>query len=337
MTTVLDKQKVETITIYSQGKYKTVKKNGLMYLVLANSNDQEEVIASFTPDKKCRVYNVDLANCWLSENTQEHRKLEKLTIEQLQEILVYWLDSDLNELMTFDNIKFDGELKRIFDKFTPVLQKRILEGLEELEVRKDGKFIVPYMRLTTVSQMEWASKKLYPFAKLSSEQGHYDICKRTIDGGYVIAAKNGNCGSFKKFEKDKNDKIIIIFDKPVKSLVKSNNIMEQINNDLRNSTPYQAANKFVKLEEKLIKEFDNLVETVTNQVGFIDSSTLDYPNIDEETSTIASLIRKAQKVNEPEKSTYIFELSKVYEKAYSKLEQSKTTLEELYKKHGIIS
>lgn len=333
MTTVLDKQKVEVISIYSQGKYQTVKKDGLMYLVLTNSKE-EIVIASFTPSKECVVFNRDLALCWISANTTEHRKLERLSDEQLRGVLSYWLESDLNALLTFDRTSIEGDFKRIFDTFTPILQKRILEGLEQLEVYKDGKFIVPYRQLTTSAQMDWASKKLYPFAKLCSEQGHYDICKRTIDGGYVIAAKNGACGSFRKIEKDREHRVVIIFDKPVKPLVKDTNIINQIKEDLK-GTSYAAANKFVKLEEKLIKEYDMLVETVTSKQGFIDSSTLAYPNIEEETNAIASMVRKAQKAEGSEKQAYIDSLIETYNKAYSKLQSSKTALEELYKTYGI--
>lgn len=334
MTTVLDKQKVEVISIYSQGKYQTVKKDGLMYLVLANSKNEETVIASFTPSKDCVVFDRDLAFCWLSANTTEHRKLERLTDEQLKGVLTYWLESDLNALLTFDRIKFEGDFKRIFDTFTPVLQKRIIEGLEQLEVYKDGKFIVPYRQLTTSSQMDWASKKLYPFAKLCSEQGHYDICKRTIDGGYIIAAKNGACGSFRKIEKDRDHRVVIIFDKPVKPLVKDTNIISQIKEDLK-GTSYAAANKFVKLEEKLTKEYDSLVEQVTSRQGFIDSSTLAYPNIEEEANAIASMVRKAQKAEGTEKQAYIDNLIEIYNKAYNKLQSSKTKLEELYVTYGI--
>lgn len=334
MTTMLDKQTVEVISIYSQGKYQTVKRDGLMYLVLATSKDKEEVIASFTPSKECVVFNKDLAFCWIADNTTEHRKLERLSDEQLQGVLTYWLDSDLNELLVFDRTEFDGDFKRIFDTFTPTLQKRIIEGLEQLEVYKDGKFIVPFRQLTTASQMDWASKKLYPFAKLCSEQNHFDICKRTIDGGYLIAAKNGGCGSFRKMEKDRQQRVVVIFDKPVKPLVKDSNILDQVKEDLK-GTPYAAANKFVKLEEKLIKGYDTLVEEVNAKQGFIDSSTLSYPQLDEETSAIASMVRKAQKVEGSEKQAYINELVKLYSQAYNKLQQSKTTLEELYKTYGI--
>lgn len=336
MVTVLNKEKSEVINIYEQGKYKTVKKDGLMYLVLSSSTEQEEVIASFTSDKTCKVFNRDLAMCWLNSSTGEHRRLEKLTNEQLQGVLSYWLDSDINELMVFDRTEFTGDFKRIFDKFTPVLQKRIIEGLEQLEVYKNGKFIVPYKQLTTSSQMEWASKKLYPFAKLAIDQGHYDICKRTIDGGYIVAAKNGGCGSFKKLEKDKINKIVVIFDKPVKPLVKATNVIDQIKEDLK-GTSYAAANKFVKLEEAIVKGYDRLIQEVTDKVGFIDNSTLIYPEIDEEVNTIASLVRKAQKSEDEEKQSYIDRLILVYSQAYSKLQQSKSCLEELYKQHGIIS
>ena len=83
--TILNKQETECINIYASGKYETVRYKDSLYLTLAKT-DKLEVIASLTQDKECVVYDRDLALCWLSSSTTEHRKLEKLKDESLKGI-----------------------------------------------------------------------------------------------------------------------------------------------------------------------------------------------------------------------------------------------------------
>lgn len=330
--TVLENKNLEVVTLYKNGKYQTVKKDSLMYLVKGSSKESLEIIASITLSKDMVIFNRDLLNCFLSEVGQDKRNLERVSDPKAITSTLALLNGDLEKMIAFDKTEISGDFKRIIDGFTPENQEKVFKALENLGVYQNGQLTAVYKELTTSVQMKWAKAKLYPFAKLDKSSNHFDICSRTSDGGYVIAGKNGGAGSFRAIEEDKENRIMVIFNKEVQPpkaepTIQNNAIREKVLKDLK-GTAYAAANQFVKIEEQITKAYEKLIEEDNDKQGFSDTTKFVYPDIDEETSMIAKTVRKYQK----EKNNQdIDTLVNLYNSAYAKLETSSNALKELVK------
>lgn len=323
----------ELIQVYGKGQFCTVVENDLLYLLRTTHISKYNAIASFSVDGNCIIYNRDFANCfvdWSHEFYGQQGEIDEQSDDKIKELITSYLEPDIINLMKFSNTEFSGNFERIFNKFSKEDQEKILEGLQKLGVYKDNKFIIPWTQISTMKQIEWSDSNLFSFAKLSIENMHYDICSRTLNGGYNIMAKNGNCCTNRKFAKDLENKCYIIFNTSCLHTIYDKNIIEQIREDVKGSS-YHAANKFVKIEEKLIKDLDALIESATKKLLYVDMSKVKYPDIDEFAEKIAKYIKAYQKSDDvAEKAELICCLKNVYSEAYNNLQESQASYEKLY-------
>ena len=326
-------ENAELSEIYGKGQFCTIIENNLLYLLRTTYISKYNAIASFSINGDCIIYNRDFANCfvdWSHEFYGKSGNIEDLPDDKIKELLKSYLEPDIIHLMTFSNTEFSGNFKRIFETFSKENQEKILEGLQKLGVYKNNKFIIPWLQVTTKKQIEWSHEKLFSFIKLNTENMHYDICSRTLNGGYNIAAKNGNCCTDKQFTKDLENKCYIIFNASCLSTIYNKNIVEQIKEDLKGSS-YYAANKFVKIEEKLIKDLNILIEDAAKKNLFVDMSKVQYPDIDEFAEKIAKSVKSYQKSNDVVEKAEIFcALKEIYSAAYDNLQKSQASYEKLY-------
>ena len=328
-------ENAELIQVYGKGQFCTVIENDLLYLLKTTYISRYNAIASFSIDGNCIIYNRDNANCfvdWSNEFFGQSGNIEDLSDDKIKALLTSYLEPDILNLMSFSNFEFSGNFERIFNQFSKENQEKILDGLQKLGVYKNNKFIIPWTQISTMKQIEWSDSKLFSFAKLSIENMHYDICSRTLNGGYNVIAKNGNCCTNRKFEKDLENKCYIIFNTSCLHTIYDKNIMEQLREDLKGS-PYHAANKFVKIEENLTKDLNILIEEATNKHLFVDMSNVQYPDIDKLAEKIARCIKSYQKSdNIAEKAELTCSLKNAYTEAYDNLQKSQLSYKKLHTK-----
>lgn len=326
-------ENAELSEVYGKGQFCTVIENDLLYLLRTTYISKYNAIASFSIEGNCTIYNRDFANCfvdWSNEFYGKSGSIEDLSDDKIKELLKSYLEPDILNLMRFNNTELSGNFKRIFETFSKEDQEKILEGLQRLGVYKNNKFIIPWTQITSMKQIKWSNEKLFSFAKLNVENMHYDICSRTLNGGYNVIAKNGNCCTDKQFTKDSENKCYIIFDTSCLSTIYNKNIAGQVKEDLKGSS-YYAANKFIKIEEKLIKDLDTLIEEASKKLLHVDMSKVEYPNIDHLAEKIAKYVKAYQKSEDiAEKAELTCALKEVYTEAYDNLQKSQVSYEKLY-------
>lgn len=326
-------ENAELIQVYGKGQFCTVIENKLLYLLKTTYISKYNVIATFDINGNCTIYNRDNANCfvdWSNEFFGQSGNIEDLPDSKIKNLLISYLEPDILNLIEFSELTFSGNFERLFNKYSKADQEKILEGLKKLGVYQNNKFIVPWMQVTSMKQIEWSDSKLLSFVKLNTEIMHYDICSRTLEGGYNIAAKNGQCGTNKKFEKDLENRCYIVFKNSCASTFYDKNIAGQVKEDIKGSS-YNAANKFVKIEEKLIKDLDALIEEASKKNLFVDISKVQYPDIDALAEKIARCIKQYQKSSDvAEKAELICILKDAYLEAYDNLQKSQISYERLY-------
>lgn len=333
-----NREGAEIVKTYHNGKYHGIIWNDTYYLTLANSDDLEQIIVSFDKDMDGILNDIDLAKCFINHSLPKMDNLDNLSTQKLIMILMDLLKDDFRPL-NINTELLNNDFDKIFRQFKEKHQNTIIEALRTMKViDENNKSIMPFRILKDKQEMRRAKKELLPFMKLCTLSQHYDICERTLDGGYIIIAKNGGCGSHNAIANDKEHKMLIVFDKrcntqPIMSEKMNPDLKHLILQDLK-STPYQVANRFVKFEEKLSKKYDIVTEKITDKIGFIDGKLLKYPNLDDETNGIANLIRKGQSSNE-NIDQIINDLSKLYLSADAKLKESAQALKELIKTYEL--
>lgn len=338
--TNLDKTQegLKLIKTYCNGKYHGLWYDKTFFITLANSGDFEVLIASVT-NKQCIIESSDLAKGFIQNSVSSTiENLDTMSNGVLGLTLLNLIKDDFKDLMMETDLLDNKIFKSIFNQFKKEHQDSIIKALKSMNVLDEhNKSIKPFKILKDKQEMRQAKKDLLPFIKLCALSQHYDICKRTLDGGYIIIAKNGGCGSHNAIANDKEHKILIVFDGQSDMQITNGtnpNLKHLVLQDLE-KPPYEVANRFIKMEDKLSKDYDIFVETVNNKIGFIDGKLLKYPNLENEINEIVKLIRQGKKEKDANENidTIINRLSNLYNQINLKLRESAKTLKDLMKQY----
>lgn len=321
------------LQIYGDNKFSTATNGELVFLLSNTRISKYNVIATIDADGNVTLIDRDKADLfvdWSHEHYGNKKPINELPDEQIKSYLRNYLEPDTMCLLQFNNTEFVGQIADIFNRFTPKAKNDIMDALQYMGVHNGTTFTTPFMRLKSLAQFDWAQENKFYFAKFDVNSQRYDICKRTADGGYEIMAKNGSCGTFKKILNDKENRCCIVFNKTDGMSISKLDLKTQVLEDAKGSS-YAAANKFVKLEERMTKALNELVSTASNSTISIDLSKIYYPILDEETETIAKIIKRYQKsTNEIEKLDYTNTLVECYASCYDKLQKAQISLKDLH-------
>lgn len=327
--------KAKLISVYGE-KFITIIEGRQLYLLSSTVISRYNAIASIDISNNCTIYDRDKVNCfidWSHEHYGNAGKIDELPEQQIKKYLTSYLQNDTYNLISFSQTEITSDFARIFDRMEDMHKSTILESLYKAKMysAKDGTFIIPWTQIVTKDQMQWAHDNKYTFMFLNAATQHYDCCKRTSDGKYEVICKNGLCGSWSKVSKDLDNCCCILFNqKPGLSIELEENLEKQIIEDMKGSA-YYAANKFVKLEEQFNKSLEQLTISFTDKFGYIDTSKVHYPQIDEYAETIAKTVRayKRNPDNAVQKQQCKDILIKTYTLAYSELQKAQDSLKSL--------
>lgn len=338
-------ENAQLISIYGD-RFCTIIENDRLYLLKSTVISRYNVIAEINIMKDTIIYDRDKANLfvdWSHEHFGKSGNIEDLSEQQIKDYISSYLEEDLLKLIKFDLTEVTGDFLRIIRKFDVNKQIKIFDALEKMKVydKEQRVFTVPYIQAMTVKMLEWNEDNLFSFIKLDAVKQNYDICQRTIDNGYIIIAKNGSCGTFKKIAKDVDNKICLVFNQQPKkeySNSKTDIMIEtKVQEDLSKLTSYTAANQFVKLEERFSKSIDELISISANKDCFVDLKEVYYPQIDKSIEQIAKLVRRYQYLQKQnlatsEQEEIVVKLHKEYKTCYEELEKAQKSLKALWAK-----
>lgn len=322
--------------IYGKNKFSTVIDGDIIYLMSSTHISKYNVIAMITSDN-CQIVDRDKANIfvdWSHEHFGNPDKIESLSNERICNYIMSYLEPELTSLITFSKTEISEELSNILNRFSKESKEELFTALSKAELfdLTTNNFNVPYTRLTTKKQMEWAHENMYTFIFLNADNATYDCCSREKSGAYNIIAKNGRCGSWKQIEKQKDNAICLIFDQTPLKDPNDEKIDAQVREDICGSS-YKAANKFIILEEKFSKSLNEVINVITAKQGVLDLQKVHYPDVNTHAENIAKIVRAYNKLDETnfvEKEELTLKLKETYKIAYEELQKSQDSLKELH-------
>lgn len=328
-------ENVKLVQVYGQdNKFCTVIDEDILYLMKSTIISKYNIVASFDIQGHYVIYDRDKANVfvdWSHEHYGKKGNIEDLPEEQIGSYLTSYLENDINELIKFDQYELSGNFKRILSEFPEDIQNNIFKALETIQVYKDGKFIVPYAQMHSVSQMNWADDKLLHFIKLNSKKQFYDICTRTRDGGYKIIYVNKGLLAYKRLASDKNSCCYIAFNKTDVISTSNVNIEQKVLEDVEGSS-YVAANQFINLECKFEKSLEELTNIVANKKGYVNLDNIHHPDVDKIAESIARRINAYKRAKDDivKRQELLKGLIEDYTAAYDELQKAQDSLRELH-------
>lgn len=319
------------LQVYGDSLFSTVKVGKFIYLLDSTRISKYNVIAQLDAKGNCTIFNRDKANIfvdWSHEHYGKRGEIDELPEQQIKDYISSYLEPDLDYLVEFS--KDAVEFNEMLSKAKSNTQYEILTALMNAGLLANSNmFLVDFVLARTINQMQKFEEDLYTFAKIDVKNNKYDICSRLDNGKYKVIAKNGSIGNYKKMAANSDSVMFVVFNQRPKLIEELDKIETKVRQEIELSS-YQAANKFVKIQEELEKEIASNVQKITDTKGFIDLSKVHYPDLDVYAEDIAKKITKYKKLTEPEdKEEIIKSLTKVYSDAFIEINKAKTCLEAL--------
>lgn len=326
------------IQIYGEDKFSTIVDGDLIYLLKTTKISKYNVIASLDVKLNCKIFNRDLANLfvdWSHEYFEKPGKIEDLTDEQIAGIIANYLEPDTVELLTFKpmesyfNDKDTGDFYNVVRNYeSPRVQAELFEGLCKLGVYaiSDTWYYLVAFAYTQL-QSDYLEQKQYSYCRLNATLGKYDICSRDDNGKYIVHAKNG---STRKLKKPFDGTMLTVFFEQLPKTIEYKSKLEQVvKRDVEGSS-YHVANRYIKLQSAYDKTIKNLIEDIQSTKGFIDLSSIEYPDFEVYAEAVALGIRKYKRQTAlDEKQKTIEELMEVYSNILKETNKALKTVKHL--------
>ena len=314
----LEDQKL--LQVYGDNLFSTIKAGKFIYLLDSTRISKYNVIAQLDAKGNCTIFNRDKANIfvdWSHEHYGKKGEIDELPEQQIKDYLIEFS-------------KDTTEFNKMLSKANSNTQYEILTALMNAGLLANSNmFLVDFTIAHTINQMQKFEEDLYTFAKIDVKNNKYDICSRLDTGKYKVIAKNGSIGNYKKMASNSDSVMFVVFNQRPKLIEELDKIETKVRQEVELSS-YQAANKFIKIQETLEKEIASNVQKITDTKGFIDLSKVYYPDLDVYAEDIAKKITKYKKLTELEdKEAIIKSLIKVYSDAFIEINKSKACLEAL--------
>lgn len=325
------------IQIYGEDKFSTIVDGNLVYLLKTTKISRYNVIASLDVKLNCKIFNRDLANLfvdWSHEYFEKPGKIEDLTDEQIAGIIANYLEPDTVELLTFKPMEDyykdnDNDFSKVIQNFYSCEdQARVFEGLCKLKVYAiPDVWHYPVAFAYTQLQSDYLEQKQYSYCRLNATLGKYDICSRDDNGKYIVHAKNG---STRKLKKPFDGTMLTVFFEQLPKTIEYKSKLEQVvKRDVEGSS-YHVANRYIKLQSAYDKTIKNLIEDIQSTKGFIDLSSIEYPDFEVYAEAVALGIRKYKRQTAlDEKQKTIEELTEVYSNILKETDKALKTVKHL--------
>ena len=305
------------VQVYGEDEFSTVADNDLIYLLKTTRISKYNVIASIDAKLNCKIFDRDKANLfidWSHEHYGKAGKIEDLSDEQIEYYISNYLEPDTVELLTFkpmDAYK-DNDFYKVVAQCNPDVQNEIFTSLCKLGVYAiPDVYYAPITIAYTQLQSDYLENKMYAFCKMNSAKNKYATCSRQDNGKYIVHGCNGTVGKIKKSH-NQLEHIAIFFDKLPSTLANSSKIEQVVKRDVEGSS-YHVANRYIKLQSAYDKIIKNLIEDIQSTKGFIDLSSIEYPDFEVYAEAVALGIRKYKRQTAlDEKQKTIEELMEVY-------------------------
>lgn len=319
------------LQVYGDSQFSTTKSGRFIYLLDSTRISKYNVIAQLDAKSNCTIFNRDKANLfvdWSHEHYGKRGEIDELPEQQIKDYIKSYLEPDLDSLAEFSKDTY--EFNEMLSKASSNTQYEVSTALMSAGLLSNSNmFLVDFLIARTANQMESFESGLYTFAKIDVKNNKYDICSRLDNGKYKVIAKNGSIGNYKKMASNPDSIMFVVFNQRPKLIEELDKIESKVRVEVELSS-YQAANKFVKIQEELEKEIASAIQKITDTIGFVDSSKIYYPDLDVYAEDIAKKITKYKKLTEPEdKEEMIKSLTKVYSDAFVEINKAKTCLEAL--------
>lgn len=319
------------LQVYGDNLFSTIKVGKFIYLLDSTRISKYNTIAQLDAKGNCTIFNRDKANIfvdWSHEHYGNKGEIDELPEQQIKDYISSYLEPDLDYLVEFS--KDTTEFNKMLSKANSNTQYEILTALMNAGLLANSNmFLVDFTIAHTINQMQKFEEDLYTFAKIDVKNNKYDICSRLDNGKYKVIAKNGSIGNYKKMASNSDSVMFVVFNQRPKLIEELDKIETIVRQEVELSS-YQAANKFIKIQETLEKEIASNIQKITDTKGFIDLSKVHYPDLDVYAEDIAKKITKYKKLTELEdKEEIIKSLTKVYSDAFIEINKSKTCLEAL--------
>lgn len=319
------------LQVYGDSLFSTVKVGKFIYLLDSTRISKYNVIAQLDAKGNCTIFNRDKANIfvdWSHEHYGKRGEIDELPEQQIKDYISSYLEPDLDYLVEFS--KDSVEFNEMLSKANSNTQYEILTALMTAGLLANSNmFLVDFALARTINQMQKFEEDLYTFAKIDVKNNKYDICSRLDNGKYKVIAKNGSIGNYKKMASNPDSIMFVVFNQRPKLIEELDKIETKVRQEVELSS-YQAANKFIKIQEELEKEIASNVQKITDTKGFIDLSKVHYPDLDVYAEDIAKKITKYKKLTDLEdREELIKSLTKVYSDAFIEINKAKTCLEAL--------
>lgn len=325
----LEDQKL--LQVYGDNLFSTIKVGKFIYLLNSTRISKYNVIAQLDARGNCTIFSRDKANIfvdWSHEHYGKKGEIDELPEQQIKDYISSYLEPDLDCLIEFS--KDTTEFNKMLSKANSNAQYEILTALMNAGLLANSNmFLTEFTIAYTINQMRTLEDAFYTFAKIDVKNGKFVICSRLDNGKYKIVAKNSPMPNYKKMAANSDYMMFVVFNQRPKLIEELDKIETKVRQEVELSS-YQAANRFVKIQEDLEKEIASNVQKITDTKGFIDLSKVHYPDLDVYAEDIAKKITKYKKLTELEdKEAIIKSLTKVYSDAFIEINKSKTCLEAL--------
>lgn len=320
------------LQVYGEDEFCTIVNDGLVYLLKTTQLSRYNVIAALDVSGNCTIYDRDRANLFV-DYTGLHRnsiEIDKLDECQIVAYLKEYLQPDVDSLIAFTDES--TALFNFIDKFEITARTKILSALAKAGVLSQGMLTTTVALAKSAGQMEKLEKDLYTFAKLDNLNNKYDICQRTDEGKYIVLAKTGSVGNYRKMSAHQDYIMFVAFNQLPKAKENFSKIKEIVLKDLEDSS-YNVANKFIKIQQELDDALDNEKQRILAKSIILDLSGIYHADLEVYAEEIAKLIRTYKKLTALDNKEELIEhLTKIYSDAFVEIEKAKASLKFLMSK-----
>ena len=321
-------EEAKLVQVYGHGDFSTVVEGNYLYLLSTTKIAEYNIIATFDINENYVIYNRDKANVFVDWSHEAFSRDKSVQIDALPdtkiaEHLINYLREDINALLVFKSTEKGDILEQVINVYPEDTKVKILKGLERLKVSNDYK--VSYIVPSTEYQMKHLYDKKYYYACFDTQNKKFEM---TNSNDFSIVIKNGSCGSWKQISN--NPKSFVFFFNKSDCPLANKDICNIIEQDLL-TNPYEAANKFIVLEDKFTKGIDTAIEIITSKQGTIDLSLTYYPVMEDYANSIAKTLGKYKKATiDSEKAECMSDLKNLYSNAYNELQKAQDSLKKLH-------